>query len=66
MKTKIQTNAQRNDFYPDCGCLSEMECDLCPNCGMCTVTIEYCACFPQLLGVDESLYYDPHRETLGG
>lgn len=66
MKSKIQINAQRNDFYPDCGCRSETDCDTCPNCGMCASNVEYCSCYAPLLGVDKSLQYDPFLETLGG
>lgn len=66
MKSKIQTNATRNAFFPNCGCESEVECEPCPHCGMCASTIEYCACVAPQLGLDESLQYDPHLETLGG
>ena len=66
MKTKTQTNTERNYFYPNCGCESEAECEPCPNCGMCTSTVECCVCGVSLLEVDEGLYYDPHHETLGG
>lgn len=66
MKRKIQRNANPNDFYPNCGCESEQECERCPHCGMCAITVDYCACWPRLSGVDESLNYDAHRETLGG
>lgn len=66
MKPKIQTNAKRNAFYPNCGCESEVECEVCQHCGMCTISVEYCACCHPPLDTDELLHYDPHRETLGG
>ena len=66
MNSKTQTNAKRNDFYPNCGCESEVECEPCPHCGMCEKNVDYCACWPPVLGADKSLRYDPHRETLGG
>jgi len=66
MKSKIHANAKRNYFYPNCGCESKVDCETCPHCGMCTTRVEHCTCSGRLLGLDESLQYDPHRETLGG
>ena len=66
MELKLPFNAKRNDFYPNCGCESEKDCEPCPHCGMCAVIVDYCACCHTPIGTDESLHYDPHRETLGG
>lgn len=66
MKLKKQSTAKQNDFYPNCGCKSEERCEPCPHCGMCTLTVDYCACWPTPVGLDKSLQYDPHRESFGG
>ena len=66
MKPEIQAKTKHNDFYPNCGCESELECEPCKHCGMCAATVDYCACCHQPSGTDKNLHYDPHRETMGG
>ena len=66
MELQKQPDAKRNDFYPNCGCESEADCVLCPYCGMCTVTVEHCACNSLPPDTDASLRYDVHDDTLGG